>query len=68
DRRCKIGPELMEMLQILKFTLKGGASLDFSQGTTCADIIAYIESVMEAEIAHSEDINAFIQSLLSSVT
>lgn len=67
DRRSRILEDLMEMLQMLKFSLKAGKSLDFSIGTSRKDIIEYLESSLDAENAIPEDINAYIQSLLSSV-
>lgn len=57
----------MEMLQMLKFSLKSGNMLDFSTGICRADVLTYIESVMAAETAILEDLSAFIQSLMSSV-
>jgi hypothetical protein len=67
DRRNRIQEDLMEMLQMLKFSLKSGKQLDFSKETSREDVIAYVESVLDAEAAIPEDINAFIQSLLSTV-
>ncbi|KAF9537662.1 hypothetical protein CPC08DRAFT_651682 [Agrocybe pediades] len=68
QRRNRIGEDLMEMLQMLKFTLKsGGISLDFSVGTSEAEVIELIQTQMEAEDNVPQDINGFIQSLLSQV-
>jgi hAT family C-terminal dimerisation region len=67
DRRNRIHEGLMEMLQMLKFSLKSGRQLDFSKDTSREDVIAYLESVLEAETTIPEDITAFIQSLLSTV-
>jgi len=38
DRRNRISPELMEALQLLKFSLKQGHPLDFTTGTSWAEI------------------------------
>lgn len=67
DRRNNIHEDLMEMLQMLKFTLKSGRSIDFTKGTSREDVISYILSTMEEETAVPEDINAYVQSLLSTV-
>lgn len=67
DRRNNIHEELMEMLQMLKFTLKSGRSIDFSQGTSRKDVIDFIISTMDEEIMVPEDINAYVQSLMSTV-
>ena len=67
DRRNNIHAELMEMLQMLKFTLKSGRSIDFTQGTSRKDVIDFIISTMEEEIMVPEDINAYVQSLMSTI-
>lgn len=67
DRRNRIQEDLMEMLQMLKFSFKSGQQLDFSKETSREDVITYVESLLDAEVAIPEDINAFIQSLLSTV-
>lgn len=53
--------------KIEKFGLKSGIQLNFSVGTSCDEVIKYIESIMEAKTAILEDISAFIQSLLLQV-
>jgi len=67
DRRNCINENLMEMLQMLKFSLKSGRFLDFLENISREEIIAFLEQSLDAESAVPEDINAFIQSLLSSV-
>jgi len=67
DRRSRINEDLMEMLQMLKFSLKSGRSLDFSENISREEIIAFLERSLDSESAVPEDINAFVQSLLSSV-
>ncbi len=63
DHCNHIQENLMEMLQMLK----SGKQLDFSIQTSLEDVIAYLETVLDAEVAILEDINTFIQSLLSTV-
>lgn len=67
DRRSRIREDLMEMLQMLKFSIKAGKSLDFSLGTSRKDVMDFLESLLDEENAVPEDINAYIQSLLSTV-
>ncbi|KAF8817247.1 hypothetical protein BYT27DRAFT_7075067, partial [Phlegmacium glaucopus] len=62
-----INEDLMEMLQMLKFSMKLGRSLDFSEGTSQEDIISFLESALNAESDVLEDIHGYIQSLLSTV-
>ncbi|KIK00292.1 hypothetical protein K443DRAFT_100701 [Laccaria amethystina LaAM-08-1] len=67
DRRNRIHQDLMEMLQMLKFSLKSGKSLDFSKGTSREEVISFLEASEEDENGVLEDINAYIHSLLSTV-
>ncbi|EDR11776.1 uncharacterized protein LACBIDRAFT_313520 [Laccaria bicolor S238N-H82] len=67
DRRNRIHHDLMEMLQMLKFSLKSEKSLDFSKGTSRAEVILFLEASEEDENGVPEDINAYIRSLLSTV-
>ena len=67
DRRNNIHAELMEMLQMLKFTLKSGRSIDFMQGTSREAVMEFVISTMEEEIVVPEDINAYVQSLMLAV-
>ncbi|KIJ98156.1 hypothetical protein K443DRAFT_104363 [Laccaria amethystina LaAM-08-1] len=57
----------MEMLQMLKFSLKSGQSLDFTQGTSRKDVLEFIKSIQDGENAVPEDVNAYIKSLLVTV-
>lgn len=66
--RCnQIHEDLIEMLQMLKFSLKTGECLDFTQGISHKDIETYLESVMNDENLVPKDIHAYIQSLMSTV-
>jgi len=67
DRCNSIRKDLMEMLQMLKFSIKSGKSLDFSKGTSREDVLAYLEDTLEALNAIPEDINVFIHSLQADV-
>lgn len=64
-RRNRISPNLMEALQLLKFTLRNGRSLDFTSG------LGYMDELHEMEMQESEkddvpeDVTSFIRSLLS---
>jgi len=67
DRRNRIHEHLMEMLQMLKFSLKSGnTTLDFSAGTSREDVLAYLETELEGLNTVPEDINSYIQTLLAN--
>ena len=63
-RRNRINAELMEALQMLKFTINRGRGLDFTCGTSKESELRTLELSMSEEVTVPEDINAFIQSLL----
>ena len=63
-RRNRINAELMEALQMLKFTINRGWGLDFTCGTSKESELRTLELSMSEEVTVPEDINAFIQSLL----
>ena len=67
DRRNRIHQDLMEMLQMLKFSLKSGKSLDFSKGTSHEEVILFHEASKEDENRAPEDLNAYICSRLLTV-
>ncbi|KAJ7064004.1 hypothetical protein C8F01DRAFT_955302, partial [Mycena amicta] len=48
-RRNRIAPELMEALQMLKFSIKKGNTLDFTAGTSKEDEMRAIEAALKAE-------------------
>jgi hypothetical protein len=64
-RRNRTVPELMEALQILKFFVKQGNSLDFTAGTSKDAEIEWLEGLMREQGAIPEDITSFIASLLA---
>ena len=45
-RRNRISPELMEALQMLKFSLKSGRQLNFTEGTGRQAELEYMERFM----------------------
>ena len=65
-QRNHIGPDLMEALQILKFSVKHGTSvLNFTSGWYENAAMAELEKAMEAEALIPEDISSFIEGLLA---
>jgi hypothetical protein len=62
-RRSRISSDLMEALQLLKFSIRNGRSLDFSFG------LDYTGELTEMEVKESvqnhipEDINSYVRSL-----
>ena len=61
DRQSKISPELMEALQLLKFSLRQGHPLDFSAGTSWDAELAATEAAHHA--AMPDDLDSFIAAL-----
>ena len=57
----------MEMLQMLKFSLKSGLALNFTQGISQEDVLEFIQSIQDRENAVPEDFNAYIKSLMVNV-
>jgi hypothetical protein len=62
-RRNKLSPELMEALQILKFSINKGNCLDFTAGTSRSAEIELLEAMADDEGIVPEDIMAFIDTL-----
>lgn len=65
DWRNQILYRLMEQLQMLNFAFNKDETLHFTSGTEEKDIIAYLESTLGGVELIPEDINMFMQSLLS---
>ncbi|KAJ7185959.1 hypothetical protein C8R46DRAFT_881288, partial [Mycena filopes] len=63
-RRNRTVPELMEALQMLKFVIKQGLTLNFTDGMAKEDEIKWLETEMDEQSAVPEDITSFIASLL----
>ena len=67
NHQNQIHEDLMEMLQILKFSLKSGSTLNFTQGISREDVLEFIQSIQDRENAIPEDVNAYIKSLMVAV-
>jgi len=63
-RRSCIAPELMEALQVLKFSIRHGKGLDFTAGTTWEEEVQELECLDEVRHEIPEDHTLFIQSLI----
>lgn len=66
-RRNKISPELMEALQMLKFSVRNGRGLNFTEGMTYEDEVQYLENDLGDERRVPEDISSFTESLRTYV-
>jgi hAT family C-terminal dimerisation region len=64
----RISPDLMDALQLLKFTLRNGRSLDFTSGLSYMDELHEMEEEVSEEDDVPEDLTSFVQSLLSPVS
>jgi len=62
-RRSRIAPNLMEALQLLKFTLRNGGSLDFTSGLGYKDELHEMENGESEQHKVPEDITSFVKSL-----
>ena len=67
-RRNRITPELMEALQMMKYTVKHGRRFDFTAGDFWKEQELDLELLMEQEIGVSEDVREFGEGLLSKGT
>ncbi|KAF8995018.1 hypothetical protein BDQ17DRAFT_1251133 [Cyathus striatus] len=65
--RNSIRSDLMEALQMLKFLFKNGYHLSFTSGTSRADELHALEENALRESFVPEDVQAFADSLYSSV-
>ncbi|KAJ2921800.1 hypothetical protein H1R20_g15297, partial [Candolleomyces eurysporus] len=63
-RRRRIRPALMEALQVLKFSLKGGPGLDFTAGTGRDAKIEVLEGVATDSGRLPDDITSYLNHLL----
>jgi len=55
----------MEALQMLKFSLRNGKTLNFTVGTTKEDELESLEMEMREELEIPEDVDVLVRSLLS---
>ncbi|KAG1770825.1 hypothetical protein EV702DRAFT_1049270 [Suillus placidus] len=63
-RRSQISPELMEALQILKFSSRQGSGLNFTAGTSRSAELKVMEALLVEEGRVPEDISTFVTILL----
>ena len=64
DRRSRIQPELMEALQLLKYSVKHGRSLNFTAGSSWREEEEELERVMMIDRDAPENLKAFQESLV----
>ena len=62
-RRSRITAELMEMLQILKFSIKRDRVLSFTQGMSLDDEWDELEFNAELHVRNPDDFNSFVRSI-----
>jgi len=67
DRRNRIHFELMEALQMVKFLLKRGRPLNFTECTSKQDELELMERLVSEQTAVPDDLNEYISSLLHQV-
>lgn len=64
DRRSRILPELMEALQMLKYSVKQGRSLNFTVGSSWDDERAAMQKLMEIHSDAPENLKAYQEFLV----
>ncbi|KAF8998801.1 hypothetical protein BDQ17DRAFT_1247233 [Cyathus striatus] len=64
SRHSHILPKLMEPLQMLKFHIRSGRTLNFTEGLSRQVQVLELETENANEFRVAEDITTFIQSLL----
>ena len=64
DRRSRIQPELMEGLQLLKYSVKHGRSLSFTAGCSWREEEEELERLMAIDGDAPENLKAFHESLV----
>lgn len=62
-RRNRISGELMEQLQMLKYSIKKGRGLHFTQGMKKEDEVRELEAYLEVAHKVPEDIHSFVVQL-----
>ena len=62
-RRSRMSGTLMEQLQMLKFSLKKGRKLSFTQRTCQAEETEKLEAIMEGQNQAPEEIHSFLAQL-----
>ena len=64
-QRSRISPELMEALQLLKFSFRRGCFLDFTAGSSWDDELAEMEAAHNTNLP--DDLDSFIAALNRSI-
>lgn len=65
-RRNRITSDLMEALQLLKFSVKKGRGLNFTSGLDHGAALADLEAFMTAENKFPEDVHSYSKQLIPS--
>jgi hypothetical protein len=65
-RRNKLSSELMEALQILKYSFKSGKSISFTNGMDKKEEEAWLEQLIAEKSSVPEDIRSYIEHLNSN--
>lgn len=63
SRRNRISPELMEALQLLKYSIQKERGLDFTLGLDWADELKELEFEADLHKGCPEDVRNFIEAL-----
>lgn len=64
NRRSRIQPELMEALQLLKYSVKHGRSISFTIGSSWQEEEEELEKLMAIDGDAPENLKAFQESLV----
>ena len=63
-RRNRLGADSMEVLQMLKYSVRKGRGLNFTEGTDEMSEIRELELLIEQQTSIPEDMQAFIKGLV----
>jgi hypothetical protein len=66
-RRSRISPELMEGLQLLKYSIRQGRGLNFTDGMDWGQELQELEMYGEMQKQVPDDITSFISSLVDKL-
>lgn len=66
-RRSRISPELMEGLQLLKYSIRQGRGLNFTDGMDWGQELQEMEMYGEMQKQVPDDITSFISSLVDKL-
>lgn len=65
SRRNRIKSDLMEALQMLKFSIKGGSQLNFTMGLSRDDELVALEELALSDTFVPEELSSFTDTLTS---